>query len=157
MLYSTKKKLDRRNSIMAAVRKELKANNAYVPPEALKALAEALDTSEYYDINVIRKPEDASSELIAYDDYDECFQTNTERWGKVVFGDAEIYDIYLDEGDVVFDVNGPFIALRGKSVDTPSDYQEEHWITIYSPESIIDEAQYTAQKDAELEELCQLR
>lgn len=45
MMYSKKSKLDRRNTIMAAVKKELKAHNAFVAPELLHQLAESLDTA----------------------------------------------------------------------------------------------------------------
>ncbi len=159
MLYSKKKKLDRRNSIMVAVRKELKANNAYVPPEALKALAEALDTSWYYEIKVVRHPDDVTEEVSIFgvDDSTE----RSSRYGITVYGDVK----YADETEAMvaaeFDTNQPFVAIMRRVVywleSRVSDVPDENVIVIYAPESIIDEAQYTAQKGAELEELCQLR
>lgn len=165
MLYSKKKKLDRRNSILVAVRKELKANNAFVPPEALKALSEALDTSVYYEIEVVRDPDDAVEEVSTFEVDDDTERSS--RYGITIYGDVKYADgtETEDEAETMaeaeFDINQPFVVIMNDVVywlqSRSSDLPNKHRIVVYAPESIIDEAQYTAQKNAELDELCKLR
>lgn len=181
MLYSVKRKLDRRNAVMAAVKKELKAHNAYVAPELLQKLAEALDTSCYYHIEVIRDVEKAAAALRLSN-----HQTShswaggdgfKEECSAIVFGEitmGEDYSSeYFDNGnstgpreqetDGQFNINRPFTFLkhvhdwRDWERDCCNHDDEYDTIVIYAPEGIVDEAAYTAQKDAELAEICQLR
>jgi len=179
MLYSVKKKLDRRNSIMAAVRKELKAHNAFIAPELLRKLAEELDTSAFYHIEVIRTLEEAAKRLrLVNHEWVRCQDSSSgvreqaeAIVGEVEFGEDRVVDgvgpgsyddaeSYNEDGD--FDMNEPFVVeIYRKEWDDNDDgsrtYENTNTIVIYSPESIYDEEKYTAQKDAELNKLCQLR
>ena len=174
MLYSKKTKLDRRNAIMAAVKKELKANNAYVVPEALQKLEEALNTSTYYYVEIIRDAEEAAKRLKLVNRTTEhkfsgdegCEESGSVVYGNVSFGeDYYFYDCELDKvtervlsGD--FDMDQAFIV----TIDC-HDWDYDHcdfngWtytIVLYSPETIIDEKEYEATKNAELDQICQLR
>lgn len=180
-MYSRKAKLDRRNSIMTAVKKELKANNAFVAPELLKKLAASVDTSVFYGIEVIRDAEKAAEALrltnhetahswAGDDGYKETCKAVV--FGGIVVGEDYFYE-YFDNGtstgpeehvaDGKFDVNEPFAFLKhaedwnSREGDCCNHDDEYDTIVIYSPERIYDEADYTAAKDAELGELCQLR
>lgn len=180
MLYSRKSKMDRRNSIMVAVRKELKAHNAFVAPELLHQLAESLDTARYYNIEVIREVKKAA-ERLCLEDYQSVHswagsegtvEEGTKVFGRVDFGQDYSYE-FSDNGnssgpnasrmESEFDVNQAFCVLiechdwRGWENDGCNYDRESTTIVIYSPESIIDEDEYAAEKAAELEQLCQLR
>lgn len=180
-MYSKKARLDRRNAIMAAVKKELKAHNAYIAPELLKALTEALDTSVYYGIEVIRDVE-AAAEALRLTDHERAHSwaggdSLKEECTKIVFGEiamGEDYSYeYFDNGnssgadewksDGEFDVNKPFAFLmhtedwNSWERDCRNHDDSYDTIVIYTPENILDEVAYAAQKDAELAELCQLR
>ncbi len=180
MLYSKKNRLDRRNSIMVAVKKELKAHNAFVSPETLKMLAEALDTSIYYCIEVIRSAEEAAKRLRlvnhefqhswagGYGEKEEASLVS----GNVGFGEDYSYE-YSDNGNSngpteyikqpEFDVNKSFVVMiynrdwRDIDGDGCNYDSDSNTIVIYTPETIIDEEAYRISKDAELNEICQLR
>lgn len=180
MMYSKKRKMDRRNSVIAAVKKELKAHNAYIAPEQLRAIAQAIDTTTYYRIVVHRSVEDAAEALRLEDSRTEhswagkdgVKEEATVVFGDVKFGEKYFYE-YFDNGnstgaerrtvDGEFDTNKPFaFLLHTEDWDTwerGCDNHDDAWdsIVIYAPESIIDEEAYTAAKNAELEELCTLR
>lgn len=180
MLYSKKAKLSRRNSIMAAVKKELKANNAYVAPEALKMLAETLDTSRYYHVKVIRNAEEATERLTLTNHetaHSWAGGDGDQEEGEVVFGQVEFGEDYsyefFDNGnscgpeeyvtDPEFNLNEPYIVIikrhdwRSWENDGCNYDDYSTTIVVYSPEKIYDEVEYAAEKDAELAELCQLR
>ncbi len=180
-MYSKKTKLDRRNSVMAAVKKELKAENAYIAPEQLKAIAQAIDTTVFYNIVVIRNVEKAA-ETLRLTDYEMRHswagskgtkETATRKvFGEIEFGEEYSYE-YFDNGnsdgpeeyasDGEFNMNKPFAFLRHTrdwnhwQGDCCNCDDEWDTIVIYAPESIIDEKAYVATKDAELDELCKLR
>lgn len=180
MLYSRKVKLDRRNSVMAAVKKELKAKNAYVAPEMLKELADKLNTALYYGIEVIRDAEEAAKRLCLLNQETQhswAGGDGTKEDGEVVsgelsFGEEYSYE-YFDNGnsqgadtshtDAEFDINKPFVVFidrhdwRDWERDACNHDDRFHIIVIYSPEKIYDEAEYVAEKNARLETLCQLR
>lgn len=179
-MYSKKSKLDRRNTIMAAVKKELKAHNAFVAPELLHQLAESLDTAQYYRIEVIRDADGAAQRLRLKD---QCFEhswagsygeveTGTKIFGQIVCGKDYSYEFSCNgnsdgpDTEVVeaeFDINRPFCMLiesrDWRNMENDGCNHDYTWLTlvIYSPESVIDEDEYAAQKAAELDELCQLR
>lgn len=180
MLYSKKARLDRRNSIMMAVKKELKANNAYVAPEMLKELAQALNTALFYGIEVIRDAEKAAERLCLTN------QSNLHSWaggegdketgrivcGELTFGEEYSYE-YSDNGnsqgeneshkDPEFDLSEPFIVIIDRHdwrewERSAGNYDDEfHTIVIYTSEKIYDEDEYLEEKNADLEALCQLR
>lgn len=180
MLYSEKKRMDRRNSVVAAIKKELKANNAYVAPEVLRALAEKIDTKIYYGIEVVRDAEEAAKLLKLSDiesrhswaGSDGCKEEGIVVFGNVVFGKKSFYE-YFDNGesqgpeeyteDVEFDMNNPFAVIisghdwRSYERDCCNYDNDYNKIVIYSPEVIYDEKEYVERKDAELEEICRLR
>lgn len=163
---------------MVAVRNELKANNAYVAPDALQTLAESLDTSIYYSIEVVRDSQKAARILQlenistehSWAGSDSNEAEGTSVYGDVKFGERYFYE-YSDNGDITehreyetdgeFDMNKPFIVFIDRRVcdfyDDNNINEVSHKITIYSPETLFDEASYTAKKDAELAEICQLR
>lgn len=181
MLYSKKTKLDRRNSLLAAVKKELKAENAYIAPEQLKAIAQAINTAVFYNIIVVRDVEKAA-ETLRLTDYEMRHSwagskgTKEEAvkkvFGEIEFGTEYSYE-YFDNGnsagpeehttDGEFDVNQSFAFLRHTrdwnnwQGDCCNCNDEWDSIVIYAPESIIDEKAYVAAKNAELDELCKLR
>lgn len=179
-MYSKKSKLDRRNTIMAAVKKELKAHNAFVAPELLHQLAESLDTAQYYRIEVIRDADGAAQRLCLKDQRFEHSwagsygktEAGTKVFGNVVLGKDCSYE-FSRNGDsdgpetsrteAEFDINRPFCVLierhDWRDMENDGCNHDYIWLTlvIYSPESIIDEDEYAAQKAAELGELCQLR
>lgn len=165
---------------MAAVCKELKAHNAYIAPELLKQLAGSIDTSVYYQIEVIRDVEQAAKRLRLED----CL--NAHSWagdegtkeeaqvvfGQVTFGENYSYE-YSNNGnsdgvneyetDAEFDINKPFCVFiethdwRNWERDGCNYDREFTTIVIYTPESITDEAQYEIEKNAELKKACNLR
>lgn len=166
---------------MAAVKKELKAHNAYVAPELLQKLAETLSTSTYYHIEVIRDVEKAAevlrlkSEIFSHSwagsrGFEE--KVTVVVCGQIELGEDSSYE-YSNNGnsngpttthkDGEFDMDEPFIFIQRRnswdnmerSVNNYDDCTST--VVIYAPENIVDEAAYTAQRDAELAELCQLR
>ncbi len=177
MMYSEKVKLNRRNSIMAAVKKELKANNAFISPEHLRAIAAKIDTSTFYAIEVLRDAEKAAYRLRLANHETTYFWPSTKGWkeeaqivfGSVTFGEDGFSDWDLHEPadewrrDGEFNINEPFaMILRSREwcdpgMDSNAFSEKKEFIVIYVPESIIDEGKYVTQKDAELERLCTLR
>lgn len=174
MMFSKKKKLDRRNSIMVAVKKELKANNAYIAPEALQKLAEKLYTSYYYDIEVIRDA-DVAAKRLQLIDHEEVYYVESEGeneegevvYGCVKFGKDYFYHNIEDEDvqccfeDSDFELNEAFIVIieNRKWADGYDDCETttKRVIVLYSPEKIMDDETYEATKNTELDKICQLR
>lgn len=158
---------------MVAVKKELKANNAYVAPELLETLANDLETAVFYRIEVTRDAEAAAERLRLKDEYsghscgdsDGTTETAMVIFGDVTFGKNYRYE-YSNNGNMEepeesiidgdFNMNEPFaivVDCRGSR-----NYDRSFsTVVIYSPEKIVNEEEYTAAKDAELAELCQLR
>lgn len=179
MTYLEKKRLDRRNMIMKAVRKELKAHNAYVAPESLRMLANTLDVSNFYQIEVIRTVDEAAKKLqLANEEFEHSWngsysteEEGTTVFGVVTFGEHYHYQ-YSDNGNITkdteyctdadFNLNEAFGAIiRRREYD---DYGREdsihrilHTIVIYTPEQIVDEQVYVSEKNAELNTICDLR
>lgn len=165
---------------MIAVKKELKAHNAFVSPETLKRLAEALDTSVFYRIEVIRDAEAAAQRLRLKNhefrhswagDYGEKEEATVVS-GNVGFGEDYSYE-YSDNGNSSgptecvkqpeFDINKAFVVMvynhgwRDMDGDACNYNDDSNTIVIYTPEVIIDEVEYTESKNAELDGLCRLR
>ncbi len=172
MMYSKKKKLDRRNSIMAGVRKELKANNVFVRSDLLVQLAKALDTKLYYEVKLVSDITEVSKALRLKDMVTQTSMGSrgVQEKGTIAFGSATFGTEYGTADDVTrrsdgeFDLNEAFGAIirvhdwRMWDGDDYGNYDEESGvIIIYSPEKIYDEANYEAEKDIELNGLCQLR
>lgn len=166
---------------MMAVKKELKAKNAFVTPETLLKLAKSLNVYNHYQIEVIRDTEEAARRLRLKN------HERTHSWagsegikekvrvvafGKVEAGEDYEYE-FLENGnstgiaedikDGNFDINKPFGVIidchdwcdwNGNSGNYESNYAT---ILIYSPESITDVNEYVKKKEAELNQICQLR
>jgi hypothetical protein len=147
MLCSEKKKLGRRVSIMAAVRSALKAEKAFVQPQALRALADAIDPRDYYYVRIIRSAKDAAKALVLERETGEhsgCTETARCAFGDVVFGEddwspgAPAYCDYRHYTAPEFETDEVFVVLKHRVEETyyqyDTDTRETGTIIIYVPE-----------------------
>lgn len=80
----------RRNAVMAAVKRDLKRNKAFVAPELLQGIAETITPSKYYLIEVICSADEAAKKLTLknYETCGDMVDVRVVESGTVAFGDV---------------------------------------------------------------------
>lgn len=164
----------RRNAIMAAVKRDLKFNKAFVAPELLQGIAETITPSKYYLIEVIRSANEAVEKLTLknYETCGDIVDVRVEESGTVVFGDVRFgseqrfYSHEFNDGEqrtvtCNFNPNKAFAVLvQHYESDFGGGNDSEDYINtimIYVPKTISYKPKRVALRGIERAELCQLR
>lgn len=143
------KKLNRKESLILAVKEELKAKKAFLHPRLLEQLANSIDLTRHYDIQVVRSPKDASDWLLL-PNYWELSRTpkvttekETETEYESLFGEIEPGEDYWNgetriKTQPFFKKHKPFTGTITQrqycTVNGYSEYDETvYYLVIYVP------------------------
>lgn len=175
MKYSTFSAVNSRNAKIRLLKKTLKDAKTFVPASMMRRIAEAINPHRYYSFRVIRTPEEAVKALVVgvRHEYGLHSDVGTETSAKVVCGRVKFGKIdeeysYISgesSGEFLepeFDINRPFAIFqdiyswRDVEGDNMNGEQTEYAIVVYVPSVMVSEERFMAEKEAELQELCDL-